>query len=105
MIWISAVHTTESEKKGSHSERKCEYNKTQIEFYGHGFTAKDPPKIEAALKTDAPRKTSGVGSLLGLTNYCGSKFIRKDYYQLSHTHTCFVPGRQERGTLELDKQT
>ena len=63
------------------------FNQNSIQFYGHTLSAKglapDRSKIEAILKMQPPRNASEVRSLLGMTNYCGSRFI-KDYATITH---------------------
>jgi transposase InsO family protein len=63
------------------SREKCEFNKRSISFFGHIFSEKglapDPAKISSILQMEPPKSASEVRSLLGMTNYCGSRFIHK----------------------------
>lgn len=66
---------------------KCEIHKQSIEFLGHIFSKDDmkpsPQKIQAIVELPPPKSASEVRSLLGMLNFCGSKFI-KDYATLTH---------------------
>ena len=65
---------------------KCEFNKTQIDFYGYVFSSEgisaDPRKVEAIEESDVPANASEVRSFLGMTNYVG-RFIKKKIIQQS----------------------
>jgi len=75
------------EKNLTLSREKCEFNKTSLAFFGHIFSkaglAADPEKIKAILEMKAPQSASEVRSLLGMTNYCGSRFIA-NYATITH---------------------
>lgn len=67
-----------SERGLTINEKKCEYNKEQIEFFGLVFSSRgvspDPKKVEAVQKIEAPKNASEVRSFLGMLNY-SSRFI------------------------------
>lgn len=69
------------------NEAKCEFNKDKLEFFGHVFSEKgvepDAKKIQSILDMPDPQNASEVRSLLGMTNYCGSRFIAA-YSTLTH---------------------
>ena len=58
--------------------KKCEYNKSSLEFFGYIFSANgvspDPKKVAAIAQTSPPTTAHEVRSFLGMTNYC-SRFI------------------------------
>ena len=60
------------------NERKCEYSKDKVEFFGYTFSGDgitpDPKKIEDIVNLQTPTSASEVRSLLGMTNYF-SRFI------------------------------
>ena len=68
-----------AEKNFTLNKEKCEFNKTQIEFYGYVFSSEgisaDPRKVEAIKESDVPANASEVRSFLGMTNYVG-RFIK-----------------------------
>ena len=68
-----------AEKNLTLNKEKCEFNKTQIEFYGYVFSSEgisaDPRKVEAIKESDVPANASEVRSFLGMTNYIG-RFIK-----------------------------
>ena len=57
------------------------------EYFGHIFSADgvsaSPDKIKAIENMQSPSSPAELRSLLGLTNYCGSKFV-PDYNALTH---------------------
>ena len=69
------------------SREKCEFNKSSLQFFGHIFSAAglapDPEKIRAVMDMSAPKSAEEVRSLLGMTNYCGARFIY-DYATITH---------------------
>ena len=69
------------------NESKCEFEKDNIVFFGHKFSAAglsaDPHKISAIVNMSPPTNASEVRSLLGMMNYCGQRFVR-DYATLTH---------------------
>ena len=75
------------------NERKCEYSKDKVEFFGYTFSGDgitpDPKKIEDITNLQTPTSASEVRSLLGMTNYC-SRFIldyaTKTQPLRKHTH-------------------
>ena len=66
---------------------KCEYDKTSLEFLGHVFGADgikpSPDKIKIITKMQQPKNASEARSFFGMTNFCGSAFV-KDYATLTH---------------------
>ncbi len=58
--------------------KKCEFNKSSIEFFGYIFSrngfSPDPKKVSAINNTSPPTTAHKVRSFLGMTNYC-SRFI------------------------------
>ena len=52
--------------------------------FSEGGLAADPVTIEATLQMKAPQSAAEVRSLLGMTNYCGSRFIHS-YAALTHS--------------------
>ena len=69
------------------NKSKCELNKTSVEYFGHVFNAQgvsaSPTKLNTIKSIESPKSASELRSLLGLTNYCGSKFV-PDYATLTH---------------------
>ena len=69
------------------NKAKCELNKTSVEYFGHVFSAEglspSPKKVEAILQMKSPTTQSELRSFLGLTNYCGSRFV-PNYATLTH---------------------
>ena len=84
---LRAVFHRLREKGLTLSRKKCEFNKQSLQFYGHIFSeaglAADPAKISALLEMKPPTSVSEMRSLLGMTNYCGARFVR-DYATLTH---------------------
>ena len=76
---LSKVFKRLAEKNLTLNKEKCEFNKTQIEFYGYVFSSEgisaDPRKVEAIKESDVPANASEVRSFLGMTNYVG-RFIK-----------------------------
>ena len=64
--------------KGLHYKEKCEFNKTQITFFGVVFSkngiSPDPKKVQAIKEAAKPANQSELRSFLGMTNY-SSRFI------------------------------
>ena len=69
------------------NREKCELNKACVEYFGHMFSAEgispSPQKIDAILNMESPKSPTELRSFLGLTNYCGSRFI-PNYASLTH---------------------
>lgn len=69
------------------NQEKCKFAESSIEFLGHVFSAEgvkpSPSKIKAIQQMDAPKNAKEVRSLLGMTNYCGQRFV-KDYATITH---------------------
>ncbi|KAK7112338.1 hypothetical protein V1264_011807 [Littorina saxatilis] len=67
------------------NDKKCEFNKDSIEFYGCIFgkngISPDPKKVEAVQKASTPANAKEVRSFLGLTNYI-ARFI-PDYANIT----------------------
>ncbi|XP_062610353.1 uncharacterized protein K02A2.6-like [Saccostrea cucullata] len=75
---LEAVFKRLEEKHLTLNKEKCEFNKTQIEFYGYVFSSEgisaDPRKVDAIKNSEIPSNASEVRSFLGMTNYVG-RFI------------------------------
>ena len=75
---LEAVFRRLKERGLTLNERKCEYSKDKVEFFGYTFSGdgitSDPKKIEDIINLQTPTSASEVRSLLGMTNYC-SRFI------------------------------
>ena len=75
---LKKILTRLKEYNVSLNREKCEFSKSEIEFYGHVFSADgikpDPKKITAILEMDPPQNASEVKSLLGMAQYV-SRFI------------------------------
>lgn len=69
------------------NRRKCKLNKHQLEFFGHVFSEKgisaDPKKVKAIVQMERPQNATEVRSLLGMMNFCGSRFV-PNYASLTH---------------------
>lgn len=69
------------------NKKKCQFNKTTVEFLGHIFSEKgiqpSPSKIKAIRDMPSPQSPSEVRSLLGMLNFCGARFIQ-DYATKTH---------------------
>jgi hypothetical protein len=56
------------------NKEKCQFNKTELIFYGLKFSAEgislDDSKLKAIKKTARPESKAEVRSLLGLGSYC-----------------------------------
>lgn len=70
---LEAVFKRLSERNLTLNKDKCEFNKSQLEFYGYVFGANrisaDPRKVDAIKTAEIPKNVSEVGSFLGMTNY------------------------------------
>lgn len=77
-INLEAVFKRLSERNLTLNKDKCEFNKSQLEFYGYVFSANgisaDPRKVDAIKTAEIPKNVSEVRSFLGMTNYVG-RFI------------------------------
>lgn len=75
---LEAVFKRLSERNLTLNKDKCEFNKSQLEFYGYVFGANgisaDPRKVDAIKTAEIPKNVSEVRSFLGMTNYVG-RFI------------------------------
>ena len=84
---LHAVFQRLKEKGLTLNSSKCEFNKTSINFLGHIFSADgvepSPDKLKDILNLPIPQNASEVRSLLGMMNFCGSKFIH-NYATLTH---------------------
>lgn len=77
----SALHATLSRLHESGltvNEEKCEFNKSEIEFFGYIFSADglrpDPKKVKALRDVSTPQNPSEVRSFLGMAQY-SARFI------------------------------
>lgn len=65
--------------------KKCEFNKSRLEFFGFMFSAEgvslDPKKVIAVQHATDPQTPNNIKSLLGVANYCPG-FI-KDFPSIS----------------------
>lgn len=70
---LEAVFKRLSERNLILNKDKCEFNKSQLEFYGYVFGANgisaDPRKVDAIKTAEIPKNVSEVRSFLGMTNY------------------------------------
>jgi hypothetical protein len=61
------------------NRNKCELYKRSVEYFGHVFGAAgisaSPAKLKAILNMPTPTNQAELRSFLGLTNYCGSRFV------------------------------
>ena len=84
---LKAVLERLREKGLTLNRAKCELNKATVEYFGHVFSATglspNPKKIDAILQMQSPTTQSELRSFLGLTNYCGSRFV-PNYATLTH---------------------
>lgn len=75
---LEAVFKRLSERNLTLNKDKCEFNKSQLEFYGYVFSANgisaDSQKVDAIKIAEIPKNVSEVRSFLGMTNYVG-RFI------------------------------
>ncbi|RXN24365.1 Retrovirus-related Pol polyprotein from transposon 412 [Labeo rohita] len=75
---LTAVFQQLKERGLTLNRKKCEFNKTQLEFFGFIFSAggvsADPKKVDAIYHAKKPKDAAEVRSLLGIANYC-SRFI------------------------------
>ena len=74
------------EKNLTLNPNKCQFRMRSIEFLGHIFTVEGikpcPNKPKDIMNIQAPKNISEVRSLLGMMNFCGSRFI-PDYATLT----------------------
>ena len=61
------------------NRKKCEFNCTELKFYGFIFSDKgmtaDPAKVASIIQLEKPTNVSEMKSLLGMTNY-SSRFVK-----------------------------
>ncbi len=66
---------------------KCKLYKSSVEYFGHVFSAAgmsaSPEKLKAIVTMPTPTNQAELRSFLGLTNYCGSRFV-EDYATLTY---------------------
>lgn len=77
-IRLEATLKRLQEKNLTLNKSKCEFNKTQLEFFGYIFSeaglSADPKKCETIKNTKPPTNVSEIRSFLAMTNYV-SRFI------------------------------
>ena len=75
---LTAVFRRLKERGLTLNRKKCEFNKTRLEFFGFIFSdggvSADPKKVDSIRQADKPKDAAEVRSLLGMANYC-SRFI------------------------------
>ena len=75
------------EKNLTLNANKCKFRQDSIEFLGHIFTAEGmnpcPNKLQDIINIQPPKTISEVRSLIGMMNFCGSRFV-PDYATLTH---------------------
>ena len=87
------------------TEKKCQFGKEQIEFFGHVFT-KDglkpsPDKVRAIKECATPENKEAVRSFLGMAGYLVDSFIKNNaalaalLYYLTRKETKFHWGKEE----------
>lgn len=76
---LAAVLQRADEKNLRFNDSKCEFDKQNLSFYGHVFSADGispcPKKIEAIKSLKPPTNVSELRSYLGMITYCG-RFIK-----------------------------
>ena len=91
---------------------KCEFNRTELKFYGFVFSDKgmtaDPEKIKAISNLEKPTTIGELKSFLGMTNYC-SRFIQnysdvtEPLRQLTHEDTPWSWGKTQDSAFDQVK--
>lgn len=76
-----------SEKGLTLNRAKCELNVKSVEYFGHVFSSDgvsaSKTKVDAIKNMPSPTNVGELRSLLGMMNYCGSRFV-PDYAGLTH---------------------
>ena len=76
-----------SEKGLTLNREKCELNVKSVEYFGHVFSGKgvsaSETKVDAIRNMPSPTNVHELRSLLGMMNYCGSRFV-PDYAGLTY---------------------
>ena len=76
-----------SEKGLTLNRTKCELNVESVEYFGHIFSSKgvsaSKAKVDSIRNMPSPTNVGELRSLLGMMNYCGSRFV-PDYSGLTH---------------------
>ncbi len=85
---LRAVQVRLQEKGLTLNKSKCKLHQKSVEYFGHVFSSDgvkaSPTKLEAISQLKPPTNVSEVRSVLGLTNYVGSRFI-PNYAALTHS--------------------
>ena len=76
-----------SEKGLTLNRTKCELNVESVKHFGHIFSSKgvsaSKAKVDSIRNMPSPTNVGELRSLLGMMNYCGSRFV-SDYSRLTH---------------------
>ena len=96
------------------NRKKCEFNCTELKFYGFIFSDKgmtaDPAKVASIIQLEKPTNVSEMKSLLGMTNY-SSRFVKSysDKIQplrlLTHQDTKWLWEKQHDEAFEEIKKS
>ena len=96
------------------NRKKCEFNFTELKFYGFIFSDKgmtaDPAKVASIIQLEKPTNVSEMKSLLGMTNY-SSRFVKSysDKIQplrlLTHQDTKWLWEKQHDEAFEEIKKS
>ncbi len=108
---LAAVFQRLRERGLTLNQLKCEYSKSNLEFFGYVFGANgmapDPTKVQDILNLKAPTSVTEVRSLLGMTNYCarfieGYATLTEPLRALTHkNHTWEWTTKQDRALAQL----
>ena len=95
------------------NRKKCEFNCTELKFYGFIFSEKgmtaDPEKVASIIQLEKPTNVSEMKSLLGMTGY-SSRFVKgysdkiQPLRQLTHQDTKWVWEKQHDDAFEEIKK-
>ena len=96
------------------NRKKCEFNCTELKFYGFIFSDKgmtaDPAKVASIIQLEKPTNVTEMKSLLGMTNY-SSRFVKSysDKIQplrlLTHQDTKWLWEKQHDEAFEVIKKS
>ena len=96
------------------NRKKCEFNCTELKFYGFIFSEKgmtaDPEKVASIIQLEKPTNVSEMKSLLGMTGY-SSRFVKgysdkiQPLRQLTHQDTKWVWEKQHDDAFEEIKKS